>query len=116
HEGVRTDHDLQTGQRVSAYYDSMIAKVIAHGSTRQEARRRLTRALENTVLLGLPVNQSFLKQCINHPTFITGQATTQFIQQHLAELLAVSEYQKQKQLLVSAFILTLQSQRNIEKN
>src|SRR5262249_19339673 len=44
--GVRVDHALETGAEVSPYYDSMIAKVIAHGSTREEARQKLARALD----------------------------------------------------------------------
>src|SRR3954465_11882812 len=59
-DGVRTDHALESGSEISPFYDSMIAKVIAHGATRDEARERLARALEDTVALGLPTNKTFL--------------------------------------------------------
>ena len=54
---VRTDHALESGAEISPFYDSMIAKVIAHGATRDEARERLARALDNTVALGVADQQ-----------------------------------------------------------
>src|ERR1700752_1712926 len=53
-QGVRTDHALHSGAEISPFYDSMIAKVIAHGATRDQARERLAKALDDTVALGLP--------------------------------------------------------------
>ena len=46
-KGVRVDHGIRSGQEISPFYDPMIAKVIAHGRTREEARRRLVRALRS---------------------------------------------------------------------
>ena len=57
----------------------MLAKVIAHGATREEARRRLITALEDTVALGLTTNRSFLIAVLRHPAFAAGEATTAFI-------------------------------------
>ncbi len=81
---TRTDHGLIDGHDISPYYDPMIAKVIAHGETREHARRRLIRALHNTVLLGPPHNKRFLLDLLEHPLFIAAQATTQFIDSGLA--------------------------------
>ena len=50
--GVRIDHGMKDGLAISPFYDPMIAKVIAHGATREEARTRLVRALRETVVLG----------------------------------------------------------------
>ena len=50
--GVRIDHGMKDGLAISPFYDPMIAKVIAHGATREEARRRLIQALRDTVVLG----------------------------------------------------------------
>src|ERR1700722_2326612 len=60
----------------------MLAKVIAHGATREEARRRLIVALEDTVVLGLNTNRDFLVAALRHPAFIAGEATTAFIGRH----------------------------------
>ena len=86
--GVRIDHGLAPGQSVSPFYDPMLAKVIAHGATREEARRRLIAALEDTVALGLTTNRSFLIDVLRHPAFAAGEATTAFIDLHF---LAVSD-------------------------
>ncbi len=68
-EGVRTDHALESGAEISPHYDSMIAKVIAHGTTRDEARERLARALDDTVALGLPTNKTFLAAVLRDDEF-----------------------------------------------
>jgi len=64
----------------------MLAKVIAHGRNREEARRRLLRGLEDTVLLGLPNNRGFLLDVLRHPAFTEGTATTAFIGEHFPAL------------------------------
>jgi geranyl-CoA carboxylase alpha subunit len=83
-EGVRIDHGLASGVGVSPFYDPMLAKVIAHGASREEARRRLIVALENTVALGLVTNRSFLIAVLRHPAFAAGEATTDFIDRYFA--------------------------------
>ena len=86
-EGVRVEHALDSGAEISPYYDSMIAKIITHGSSREDARRKLVCALENTVALGIDTNQVFLGRCLSHPVFAEGGATTAFIGNHLDALL-----------------------------
>jgi geranyl-CoA carboxylase alpha subunit len=87
---LRVEHALQSGSEIPPFYDSMIAKIIAHGATRDEARRKLTHGLENTVAFGVTTNQAFLAACLRHPSFAAGKATTAFIGQHRDELLAPS--------------------------
>jgi geranyl-CoA carboxylase alpha subunit len=77
--GVRVDHALVSGSVISPDYDSMIAKLIAHGPTRDDARRALARALEETVALGVTTNAPFLAACLREETFAAGVATTAFI-------------------------------------
>jgi geranyl-CoA carboxylase alpha subunit len=82
-ELTRCDHALRTGVVVSPYYDSMLAKVIAHGTTRSEALDRLARALDRTALLGVPSNRGFLARVLRHPVFADGAAvSTAFIERH----------------------------------
>jgi geranyl-CoA carboxylase alpha subunit len=80
--GIRVDHGLAAGQAISPFYDPMIAKIVAHGATRDEARRRLLGALRDTRLLGLPTNLGFLRAAAAHPEFAAGAATTAFIGRH----------------------------------
>ncbi len=82
---VRTDHGIRAGQQITPYYDPMIAKVIASGQTRDEARRRLVKALGDTVLLGVTNNKQFLADVLEHPVFAAGGATTRFLEQHLSD-------------------------------
>ncbi|KGE03100.1 ATP-binding protein [Pseudohaliea rubra] len=77
--GIRVDHGLAPGQTVTPFYDPMVAKVIASGPDRPTALRRLRRALEGTVLFGLPSNRTFLLQVLRDPVFAAGEATTTFI-------------------------------------
>ena len=64
--GIRVDHGLNASQTVSPYYDPLLAKIIAHGATREEARRRLVQALEDTTALGIATNRGFLIDCLRH--------------------------------------------------
>jgi geranyl-CoA carboxylase alpha subunit len=77
--GIRVDHGLAEGQEISAHYDPLLAKIIAHGGTREEARRRLFRAVQDTIALGLATNRGFLADCLGHEAFAGGGATTQFV-------------------------------------
>ncbi len=83
---VRVDTGIVEGQEISPFYDPMVAKVIAHGRNREEARRRLLRGLEDTALLGLPNNRGFLIDVLAHGGFADGSATTAFIGQHFPDL------------------------------
>jgi geranyl-CoA carboxylase alpha subunit len=87
-DGVRAEHALQSGSEIAPFYDSMIAKIISHGASRDEARGRLICALEQTVAFGVTTNQAFLMSCLRHPVFSRGEATTAFIGEHRRELLA----------------------------
>jgi geranyl-CoA carboxylase alpha subunit len=87
-EGIRVEHALHTGSEIPPFYDSMIAKLIGIGASRDEARSRLICALEQTVAFGVTTNQGFLIDCLRHPVFAGGEATTSFIENHRGELLA----------------------------
>ncbi|OQX39724.1 MAG: 3-methylcrotonyl-CoA carboxylase [Oceanospirillales bacterium LUC14_002_19_P2] len=80
--GIRTDAGIETGGTVTPHYDPMLAKIIAWGQDREEARRRLVCAIEDTVLAGLKNNRSWLATILSHPAFICGEATTAFLEQY----------------------------------
>jgi geranyl-CoA carboxylase alpha subunit len=86
-EGIRVEHALQSGNDIPPYYDSMIAKLISHGTTREQARVKLICALEQATAFGVTTNQAFLISCLRHPAFVLGAATTAFVDQHRNELL-----------------------------
>jgi 3-methylcrotonyl-CoA carboxylase alpha subunit len=78
--GPRFDSGVETGSEIGLYYDSLLAKLIAHGATRQSALARLAAGLESLTLLGVPTTQPFLLDAIKHPLFADGKATTRFIE------------------------------------
>jgi geranyl-CoA carboxylase alpha subunit len=84
--GMRVDHGLHEGQEISAYYDPLLAKIIAHGRSRDEARLQLIQALEETVALGTATNRGFLIDCLGHAEFVRGAATTEFVPTHFASI------------------------------
>jgi geranyl-CoA carboxylase alpha subunit len=84
---LRVEHALQSGAEIPPFYDSMIAKLVARGTTRDEARHRLIDGLEHAVALGVATNQTFLAACLRHPAFAAGEATTAFIAQYRDQLM-----------------------------
>jgi geranyl-CoA carboxylase alpha subunit len=82
---VRCDHALATGGTVPAWYDSMVAKLVAHAPTRADCIEQLAAALDGTVLLGVPSNRAFLARVLRHPAFQAGQdVSTAFIERFFA--------------------------------
>ena len=86
-EGIRAEHALQSGSEIPPFYDSMIAKIISYGTTRDEARGKLISSLEQLAAFGVTTNHGFLISCLRHPAFAKGEATTAFIGDHRGELL-----------------------------
>jgi 3-methylcrotonyl-CoA carboxylase alpha subunit len=80
-QGVRVDSGVRAGSEVTPYYDSMRAKVIACGADREIAVRRLLTALDKFVILGVGNNQSFLRDLVSRPAFITQPLTTKYIEE-----------------------------------
>ncbi|GAA5900385.1 hypothetical protein JCM8208_005347 [Rhodotorula glutinis] len=78
-EWIRVDTWVETGTSVSPFFDPMIAKLICHGSTREEARTRLDQALKDTVLRGTSTNLEYLRTIVNCKEFVAGEVTTKFL-------------------------------------
>ena len=77
--GLRVDDGIESGGEVSPFYDPMVAKVIAYGSDRGEALRRLQQGLSRSALLGPANNRDFLLDALARQTFERGEATTAFL-------------------------------------
>jgi geranyl-CoA carboxylase alpha subunit len=78
-DGVRVDHGLAADAGVPPFYDSMIAKVIASGADREQARARLVAALERTAVMGLRTNRDWLVRCLRAPAFATAALSTAWL-------------------------------------
>ena len=84
--GLRIDAGVVEGGAVSVYYDPMLAKLIAHGETREHCLARAREALTRFEILGVHTNLAFLQALLAHPAFVAGQIDTGFLDRHLAEL------------------------------
>jgi len=82
---VRVDSGLYAGYRVPPYYDSMIAKLIVYGTTRNGALRRLRRALEEFVVDGVKTTIPLHQALLDEPDFQTGNYTIKWLEQWLAK-------------------------------
>jgi len=85
-EGARVETGVETGSVVTPYYDSMLAKLIAHGETRVSALDRLDAALGETSMFGVTTNQAFLRQLVALPETRAATFHTRLIDERLAEL------------------------------
>ncbi|GHF60456.1 ATP-binding protein [Seohaeicola zhoushanensis] len=78
--GLRFDTGVETGDAVSSHYDSMIAKLIAHGADREAALDRLCKGIDGTQVAGVGTNLGLLRDCLTTPAFAEGKATTGFLE------------------------------------
>jgi len=88
---LRVDSGVETGSEVTPFYDPMIAKLIAHGRTREEALDRLADALDQIVVVGPRSNAAFLAALCRAPEFRLGNFDTGFIDRNLAQIGAVPQ-------------------------
>jgi propionyl-CoA carboxylase alpha chain len=80
--GIRVDSGITDGSIIGVQYDSMMAKIIAHGADRDEARRRLARAIATTVLHGPPTNRELLVGILREREFAAGDIDTGYLARH----------------------------------
>jgi len=78
--GIRVDTHVYAGYTVPPYYDSLLAKLIAHGRDRAEALARLAQALDSFILEGVTTTIPFLARVIRHPDFVAGNVDTKFLE------------------------------------
>ena len=83
--GVRIDTHVYAGYRVPPFYDSLLAKLIVHGTDREEALARMRMALSSFALEGVHTTIPFLLQVLDHPDFIAGEIDTKFLERMVLE-------------------------------
>jgi acetyl/propionyl-CoA carboxylase alpha subunit len=82
-EKVRVDAGVEAGDDVPVAYDPLVAKLVAHGETRDEALDLLGEALARTQVGGVTTNLAFLRWAVSHPVVRAGDVTTAFLDEHL---------------------------------
>jgi propionyl-CoA carboxylase alpha chain len=83
--GIRVDSGIAAGSVITIYYDSLLAKVIAYGQDREEARQSMMRALNGYHIEGLTTNVDFVNAIMDHPAFASGDISTNFIDEHFSD-------------------------------
>ncbi len=93
--GIRVDTGFGPGGEISRFYDSLVAKVIAHAPTRAEAIDKLRTALKDFHILGVKTNISYLLEVLDHPSFRAGQMDTGFLGREFADWVPSTEVPKE---------------------
>ncbi len=110
--GIRVDTGIADGSEVAIYYDPMLAKVIAHGATRDEARRTLARALYETRLHGVTSNRELLVAILREAEFSSGEIDTGYLgRHHPAHLIDSAHNPEASGVLTLAAALAAQAER-----
>jgi acetyl-CoA carboxylase biotin carboxylase subunit len=81
--GIRLDSGIYSDWEVTPYYDPILSKLITWGETREDARKRMTNALQELNILGIETTVNILEDIMNHPDFIQGNTTTDFIEKNM---------------------------------
>ncbi len=85
--GVRVETFVEEGSKISPYYDSLLAKLIVHGQDRAEAIARAKRALDEFQIEGVATTIPFHKRVLDNEAFVAGEATTDFIETQMGDVL-----------------------------
>jgi len=104
--GIRVDTFLKPGVEIGTYYDGLLAKLIAHGHDREQARHRMAAALDEFMLSGVLHTTSLLRDIVTSESFARGDFSTRFVDEFLPGWLPVEERLKAAAVLAA---LTAQS-------
>jgi acetyl/propionyl-CoA carboxylase alpha subunit len=105
--GLRVDSGVVSGSVISPYYDPMIAKVVAHGATRADAATRLADGLQRTTLHGPVNNRASLVAILRSDSFLAGDTTTSFLDEHPDVLAPATSTDDRNRHLVAAAVTVL---------
>lgn len=84
-KNVRVDSGISAGSAISIHYDSLLAKVVAWGADREDARKTLIKALNGYHIEGITTNVDFVNSVLAHPAFVSGALSTDFIEDHFVD-------------------------------
>lgn len=90
-EAVRVDTGVRRGDRITQYYDSLIAKLVVWGADRAATLQALQRALDEFELVGVATNLDLLRGLARHSLFASGEYDTEFVERHAGELTTLAE-------------------------
>jgi 3-methylcrotonyl-CoA carboxylase alpha subunit len=110
-DGVRVETGVESGSTVTPYYDSMLAKLIAHAETRDEALDKLARALDETSIFGITTNQAFLERLIGLPATRDATFHTRLIDEQIDQLVDRAPDHSAEALALGAYFWMIQQRQ-----
>jgi acetyl/propionyl-CoA carboxylase alpha subunit len=112
--GVRVDDGFEEGMEIPIHYDPMIAKLITHGATREEAMDRMERAIDDYAISGVETTLGFCRYVMGHKAFRSGNYDTHFVRDHFkpTDLEGTDAGEASAAALVAAFLREESLQRH----
>ncbi|MBL8918561.1 MAG: biotin/lipoyl-binding protein [Myxococcaceae bacterium] len=109
--GLLVDPGIESGGEVTPHYDPMVAKLVAHGETREQSLATLARALDQTSVLGLTTNKGFLAKLLREPDVVKGALSTQLIAEKLPTLVDAPDEGRDRLAAVAATLFAFEARR-----
>jgi acetyl-CoA carboxylase biotin carboxylase subunit len=111
--GIRSDVGVFQGFEVSRYYDPMLGKLVAHGSDREMARRRVSRALREMMVEGIRTNIAYHRWLVNSPEFIHGNIDTGLLERGFQGVPPPARPDREEAAIVAAVIATHEAEQRL---
>lgn len=112
--GIRVDDGFEQSMQIPIYYDPMIAKLVCWGNTREEARLRMLRAIEEYQITGIATTLPFGRFVLEHEAFISGQFDTKFVEKYFKPELLHAPASGEEEKIAAALAVLLHSQRKVK--
>ncbi len=113
--GVRVDDGYEEGMEIPIYYDSMISKLITKGENREEAIKKMIRAIEEYNILGIETTLPFCKFVLEHENFVGGHFTTKFVESYFDPDLLKEELTQEEQIATALVAKELWAEKEAEQ-
>jgi acetyl-CoA carboxylase biotin carboxylase subunit len=100
--GIRNDTGVYEGWEVTPFYDPILSKLVVFGETRDVARQRMLRALDEYIVHGVKTGIDLHRRILAHPAFVRGSVNTEFLVEHAADVVAPAETSVPDEAFVAA--------------
>jgi acetyl-CoA carboxylase biotin carboxylase subunit len=109
--GIRWDGGVQAGTEIGLFYDPLLGKLIAWGENRDRAIRRMRRALDEMVIIGVPTSQPFHRAVLDEPEFLSGKYDIGYIERHGQALASAEPEESELESIAIAAVLAADAVR-----
>lgn len=113
--GVRIDDGFEEGMEIPIHYDPMIAKLVVHGATRDEALARMRRAIADYEITGVATTLSFCLFVMNHPAFISGDFDTHFVATHFSPEKLIQKNPEEIEMAALVAAIVKQTSKKVQR-